>query len=140
MSSILQKYQAYILLEKGLSPNTRQAYSSDVEKLLDFLADEGIDLLQTTLDDLHRFAASLHDIGISAVSVARILCGVRSFFTFLLQDGYIEADPTELLESPKKPEHLPAVLTLQEVDALEAAIDQSLPEGRRDHAMIEVLR
>lgn len=139
MMSILRKYRAYILLEKGLSENTRKAYASDVEKLLDFLADEGIDVRSCTLDDLHRFAASLHDIGISAVSVARILCGVRSFFTFLLQDGYIEADPTELLESPKKPEHLPAVLTLQEVDALEAAIDQSLPEGRRDHAMIEVL-
>ena len=139
MMSILRKYRAYILLEKGLSENTRKAYASDVEKLLGFLADEGIDVRSCTLDDLHRFAASLHDIGISAVSVARILCGVRSFFTFLLQDGYIEADPTELLESPKKPEHLPAVLTLQEVDALEAAIDQSLPEGRRDHAMIEVL-
>lgn len=139
MISILRKYRAYILLEKGLSENTRKAYASDVEKLLGFLADEGIDVRSCTLDDLHRFAASLHDIGISAVSVARILCGVRSFFTFLLQDGYIEADPTELLESPKKPEHLPAVLTLQEVDALEAAIDQSLPEGRRDHAMIEVL-
>lgn len=139
MMSILRKYRAYILLEKGLSENTRKAYASDVEKLLGFLADEGIDVRSCTLDDLHRFAASLHDIGISAVSVARILCGVRSFFTFLLQDGYIEADPTELLESPKKPEHLPAVLTLQEVDALEAAIDQSLPEGRRDHAIIEVL-
>lgn len=139
MMSILRKYRAYILLEKGLSENTRKAYAGDVEKLLGFLADEGIDVHSCTLDDLHRFAASLHDIGISAVSVARILCGVRSFFTFLLQDGYIEADPTELLESPKKPEHLPAVLTLQEVDALEAAIDQSLPEGRRDHAMIEVL-
>lgn len=139
MMSILRKYRAYILLEKGLSENTRKAYASDVEKLLGFLADEGIDVRSCTLDDLHRFAASLHDIGISAVSVARILCGVRSFFTFLLQDGYIEADPTELLESPKKPEHLPAVLTLQEVDALEAAIDQILPEGRRDHAMIEVL-
>lgn len=139
MMSILRKYRAYILLEKGLSENTRKAYAGDVEKLLGFLADEGIDVHSCTLDDLHRFAASLHDIGISAVSVARILCGVRSFFTFLLQDGYIEADPTELLQSPKKPEHLPAVLTLQEVDALEAAIDQSLPEGRRDHAMIEVL-
>lgn len=139
MMSILRKYRAYILLEKGLSENTRKAYAGDVEKLLGFLTDEGIDVHSCTLDDLHRFAASLHDIGISAVSVARILCGVRSFFTFLLQDGYIEADPTELLESPKKPEHLPAVLTLQEVDALEAAIDQSLPEGRRDHAMIEVL-
>lgn len=139
MMSILRKYRAYILLEKGLSENTRKAYAGDVEKLLGFLADEGIDVHSCTLDDLHRFATSLHDIGISAVSVARILCGVRSFFTFLLQDGYIEADPTELLESPKKPEHLPAVLTLQEVDALEAAIDQSLPEGRRDHAMIEVL-
>lgn len=139
MMSILRKYRAYILLEKGLSENTRKAYAGDVEKLLGFLADEGIDVHSCTLDDLHRFAASLHDIGISSVSVARILCGVRSFFTFLLQDGYIEADPTELLESPKKPEHLPAVLTLQEVDALEAAIDQSLPEGRRDHAMIEVL-
>ena len=139
MSSILQKYQAYILLEKGLSPNTRQAYSSDVEKLLDFLAEEGIDLLQTTLDDLHRFAASLYDVGISSTSIARILCGVRSFFGYLLLEGYIDADPTELLESPKKPEHLPEVLSLDEVDALEAVIDQSLPEGRRDHAMLEVL-
>ena len=85
MSSILQKYQAYILLEKGLSPNTRQAYSSDVEKLLDFLADEGIDLLQTTLDDLHRFAASLYDGGNYAYGSAAMCLDC-------LADGVHQAD------------------------------------------------
>ena len=107
--------------------------------LLCYLDDEGLDVRDTRLVGLHRFAASLLDVGISPVSIARILSGVRSFFAFLLLDGYLEADPSELLESPKKPDRLPTVLTLAEVDALEAAIDLSLPEGRRDHCIVEVL-
>lgn len=127
------------MLEKGLAENTCLAYVHDVEKLLDWLSAENIDPLQVELDDLHRFAAALMDVGIGITSIARILSGVRSFYTFLLEDGYIEDDPTELLESPKRPERLPSVLTLEEVEKLENAIDLSQPEGQRDRAVIEVL-
>lgn len=127
------------MLEKGLAENTCLAYVHDVEKLLDWLSAENIDPLQVELDDLHRFAAALMDVGIGITSIARILSGVRSFYTFLLEDGYIEDDPTELLESPKRPERLPSVLTLDEVENLENAIDLSQPEGQRDRAVIEVL-
>ncbi len=127
------------MLERGVSANTKMAYERDVQKFLAFLADEGTDFLQVSLDDLHRFAASLYDVGISPVSISRILSGVRSFYGFLLVDGYVENDPTELLEMPKRPEKLPTVLSVEEVDALEAAIDLSQEEGQRDRAAIELL-
>ncbi len=139
MSSIVDKYCAYLTLERGVSVNTKMAYERDVRKFLSFLADEGTDFLRASLDDLHRFAASLYDVGISPTSISRILSGVRSFYGFLLVDGYVEDDPTELLEMPKRPEKLPSVLTVEEVDALEAAIDLSQEEGQRDRAIIELL-
>ena len=111
----------------------------DVSKLLQYLTDEHIDPCRVTLADLHGFAASLYDLGIAVTSIARILSGVRSYYDFLLNEGYIEDDPTELLESPRKPEHLPEVLTLDEVERLKAAIDLSQAEGQRDSAIIEVL-
>lgn len=136
---LLTKFRTYLTLEKGLSANTRMAYEEDVRKLLQYLDDEGLEPPQVTLDDLHHFSASLYDLGISPVSIARILCGVRAFYLFLLIDGYIDNDPTELLESPKKPAHLPTVLTLEEVNAIEAAIDLSQEEGQRDRTIIETL-
>lgn len=136
---MIDKYHSYLLLEKGLSENTRLAYVADVSKLLLFLSGEGIDPLHAQLGDLHKFSASLYDVGISPTSISRILSGVRSFYAFLLEDGYIEADPTELMEMPKRPEHLPTVLTVEEVDALEAAVDLSQEEGQRDRAIVEVL-
>ena len=139
MTQLLDSYRAHILLERGLSENTRDAYTRDVDKLLSFLADEGVRPEAATLDHLHRFAFALADIGISPTSVARILSGVRSFYRFLLLDGYTDRDPTELLESPKKPAHLPVVLSVEEIDRIEAAIDLSQPEGQRDLAIIEVL-
>lgn len=138
-AALLEKYNSYILLERGLSENTREAYRRDVGKFMDYLADEGIDLAGITLDQLHRFTWLLYDMGISARSIARIISGVRSLYRFLLLDGYIDADPTELLESPKIGKHLPEVLSLDEVDRIIAAIDLSMDEGQRDRAMIEVL-
>ena len=138
-STLVTKYHQYLLLEQGVSPHTLAAYGHDVEKLLGFLADEGIDPLHAELDDLHRFAAALTDVGISPLSVSRILSGVRSFYRYLLTDGYIEADPTELLEMPRRPHHLPTVLSLDEVDRIESVIDLSTAEGQRDRAIVEVL-
>ena len=136
---LTDKYKTYILLEQGLSDNTREAYMHDVEKLIDFLQQEDIDILNVKLDDLHRFTKALSDVGITARSINRILSGVRSFYHFLLLEGYLETVPTQLLESPKIGTHLPTVLTLEEVDALRAVIDQSTTEGARDHAIIEIL-
>lgn len=139
MNSILKKYKSYITLEQGLSNNTREAYLHDVEKLFAYFEDEKIDFLKVELEHFHSFAAALMDVGIGERSIARILSGVRSFYKFLVLDGYLEQDPTELLESPKIGKHLPEVLSVEEIDAIEGIIDVSTPEGQRDRAAIEML-
>ena len=134
-----KEYLRYLRLQRGVSKNTLEAYARDLDKLLVFLEHEGKRVEDVKLPDLQAFAAGLHDIGIGARSQCRILSGVRSFYRFLVMDGYIESDPTELLESPVLGEHLPEYLTPQEVDRLKENIDVSKPEGHRNRAIIEVL-
>ena len=134
-----KEYLRYLRLQRGVSKNTLEAYARDLDKLLVFLEHEGKRVEDVKLPDLQAFAAGLHDIGIGARSQCRILSGVRSFYRFLVMDGYIESDPTELLESPVLGEHLPEYLTPQEVDRLKESIDVSKPEGHRNRAIIEVL-
>ena len=136
---IVGRYRRYLKLEKGYSANTLDAYMRDVDKLLRYLAIEKVDVLDVKLEDLEHFAAFISDLGIGPRSLARILSGVRQFYRFLVVDGYLEIDPTELLESPKQPDHLPEVLSTAEVDLLEQAIDLSKWEGHRNRAIIEVL-
>ena len=135
---IIKSYVRYLKLQRNMSPNTLDAYQRDLRKLLDYLDHEEKDARDVTLEDLEAFSAGLHDIGIHPRSQCRILSGVRSFFRFLQLDGYRDDDPTELLESPQIGEHLPEVLTPQEVDQLEASIDLSKWEGHRNRAIIEV--
>ena len=122
-----------------MSGNTLDAYQRDLRKLLDYLEREQKDIRDVTLHDLEHFSAGLHDIGIHPRSQCRILSGIRSFFRFVQLDGYRDDDPTELLESPQIGDHLPEVLTTEEVDRLEASIDLSKWEGHRNRAIIEVL-
>ena len=136
---IVGRYRRYLKLEKGYSANTLDAYLRDVDKLLCYLALEQVDVLDVKLEDLEHFAAFISDLGIGPRSLARILSGVRQFYRFLVVDGYLEVDPTELLESPKQPDHLPEVLSTAEVDLLEQAIDLTKWEGHRNRAIIEVL-
>ncbi len=138
-ANIIKRYKRYLKLERNFSQNTIDAYMNDVEKLLIFCNDEGLDIITLDLDDLQRFSASLHDIGIGAVSQCRVLCGVRSLFRFMQLDNYRDDDPSELLESPKTGDHLPEVLSTEEVDMLEDSIDLSKWEGQRNRAIIEVL-
>ena len=137
--TIVKKYVRYLKLERNMSPNTLEAYQNDLEKLLAFLKREDKHVLDVQLEDLQIFAAGLHDIGIGPRSQCRILSGVRSFYRYLMTDGYRDDDPTELLESPVLGEHLPEVLSTAEVDQLEASIDLSKWEGHRNRAIIEVL-
>ena len=137
--NIIHKYIRYMKLQRNYSGNTLEAYILDINKLLKFLKDNGISPEAAKLSDIQCFAASQHDIGISPLSQCRILSGVRAFYKYLYLDGYIKDDPTELLESPKLGDHLPEVLTTEEVDRLEQAIDLSKWEGQRNKAIIEVL-
>ena len=136
---IIRKYQQYLKLEKSLSPNTLEAYLTDLDKLMSFLTLEGINVLEVCLSDLQRFTAGLHDIGIHPRSQARILSGIKSFFRFLLMADYLEADPSELLEGPKIGFKLPEVLTVEEIDRIISAVDRSKAEGQRNRAILETL-
>lgn len=129
----------YLKLERNYSPNTIEAYTHDIDYLLNFLRGEQICVEDVRLEHLETFAATIHEFGVSATSQARILSGVRSFFRFLVLDGVLRDDPSELLESPSVGEHLPEVLSTEEVDRMEAAIDLSKWEGQRNRAIIEVL-
>ena len=136
---LLKRFRRHLRLLKGVSPNTVAAYISDVGKLITWCEEEQRDPVTLTLDDLETFSASLHDLGIASSSHARILCGVRAFYQYLTIDGYVEQDPSELLESPIQDKHLPDVLSTEEVDMIINAIDLSNWEGQRNRAIIEVL-
>ena len=137
--NIVKGYARYLKLERNLAQNTLDAYLNDLRKLINFIEDNNLDPITLRLEDLEHFSATLHDIGIQPISQRRILSGVRSFFRYLQLDGYRNDDPTELLESPQIGTHLPEVLSTEEVDKLEAAIDLSKWEGQRNKAIIETL-
>mgnify|MGYP004449745415 CR=1 FL=1 len=137
---MLKKYRRYLKLERNFTENTIDAYMLDVEKYINFLMQSGINSpVEAELKDVEAFSASLRDIGIGPRSQCRILSGVRSFHRFLLLDEYTDKDPTELLESPRLGDHLPEVLSVEEIDMLQAAIDLSKWEGQRNKTIIEVL-
>ena len=138
-NDMVRSYVRYLKLERNYSANTLEAYQHDLQYLLDYCEKESKMPTDLQLEDLEHFAATIHEHGVGPTSQARILSGVRSFYRFLLLDGYIENDPTELLESPRLGEHLPEVLSTKEVDQLEASIDLSKKEGQRNLAIIEVL-
>ena len=137
--NIIIKYKQYLKLEKSLSRNTVEAYLTDLDKLFAYLELEEIDLTDVTLENLETFSAGLHDIGIHSRSQARILSGIRSFFRFLVLEGYLAQDPSELLESPQIGRHLPDVLSVEEIDSLIGAIDRTSREGQRNRAILETL-
>lgn len=146
---VKREFEGYMRLQRGFSPNTVEAYLSDVDKFMGYLA--GGDTTEAsaavaaqllpgvTLEVMTNFAAALFDLGIAPTSRARIIAGVKSFFDFLRQEGFIEEDPTELLECTRPPRRLPEVLTVEEIDALIGAIDPDAPEGQRNRAILETL-
>lgn len=136
---LLQQFDAYIRLEKGLSLNTSQAYRMDITKLLLFLAVESIRLTDVTLDDLEAFVASLFDSDASVATRSRIVSGVKTFFNYLQLEQYIDENPAEMLEKPAVGRHLPTVLSIGQIDDMIEAIDTSKPEADRDRAIIETL-
>lgn len=139
ISAILDDYEGYMLLEKGLSDNTVVSYRADIDKLLRFLADKKMMLRDTDAATLHEFLATLHDLGIAPASQARIISGLKSFFRYLKTEDYITDNPALLIDAPHTGRHLPEVLSVEEIDRMIACIDLSTPEGQRNRAIMETL-
>lgn len=139
-ADLLEQFLNYLAVEKGLRPRSLEAYRRDLQDWLDFVAERGRSVTTTSLDaTLSLFMVSLHDRGMSPRSMARKSSSLKGFYKFLLREGHISEDPTELLERPKIGRALPKVLSLQEVEAILAQPDVSNAFGLRDKAMLEVL-
>lgn len=139
INRVLDDYDLYLQMEKGMAVNSRDAYRRDVGKLLSFLAGEDIAPEEATLENLRIFIGELNDLGIAARSRSRIISGIRSFFHYLSVENYIDSNPCELLETPFLGYHLPEVLTLDEINDMVAAINPDKAEAQRDRAIIETL-
>lgn len=137
--NLCQDFEAYLLLERSLSPNTASSYLVDTGHLLEFLEETSTPLTDVTEDTLHQFLITVHELGISPRSQARMIAGIRAFFRFLRLEGYLINDPSELLESPRLSRHLPDVLSLEEIDSMINAIPAGKEESLRNHAIIETL-
>lgn len=137
--SLLAAFDAHLLLERGQGDNSRQAYGRDATRLIEYLDSIGIKPAECTPDHLHNFMATLIDLGLSPRSMARVISGCRAFFRFMELEGRIDTNPALLLEHPSLGSHLPEVLTVEEVDAMIAAIDPQAREAVRDRALIEVM-
>ena len=137
--SLLKDFEAYLLLERSFSANTASAYCVDTRHMIDYINGQGIPLTQISEDTLHNLLSTLHDIGLSPRSQARMITGLRAFFRFLIMEDYVINDPSRLIDLPRLSRELPDVLTIQEIDAMIAAIPPEKDESLRNHAIIETL-
>ena len=138
---LIKEYEGFLKLEKGLSPNSIEAYLSDIGKLEQYLDIKKLEAGPEELDQeqLGSFLVWISELGLSARSQARVLSGIKAFYRYLLLEELIEKDPTALLDGPRRGSKLPEVLTVEEIDRMLGKIDLSKSHGRRNKAMLETL-
>lgn len=138
-NSPILKYKQYLLMEKGLSLNTIDAYMRDLKKLTIYADEKSLEFSDIKPEHVEELLADLHDKKIVPRSIARILSGIKSFFVFLELEGFIDINPTALIDSPQVGLKLPITLSIEEIDAILSVIDVSTSEGTRNYAIIETL-
>ena len=123
----IKGFEAYLLMEKSLSKNSIEAYLRDVEKLVEYFGVKGIDLMPEKVKgrQIEEFLSYLSDLGLSEKSSARMLSGIKAFYKYLMMEDAISDDPTDGIAGPKLSRYLPDVLSIEEVEAIIAAIDMS---------------
>ncbi|WP_034044855.1 site-specific tyrosine recombinase XerD [Wocania ichthyoenteri] len=136
----LKDYQLYLKIERGLSQNSINSYSLDIQKLISFLEENNISFspISVTSEVVQQFIYETAKL-VNARSQSRIISGLRSFFNYLIFEDYRETNPLELIESPKIGRKLPDTLSEEEIDKLINAIDLSKPQGERNRAILETL-
>lgn len=136
---LFREYRTYLRLERNYSSNTIESYEMDLDKLRSYAQEHSLDIVHTSFEQLQAFLFDTFKTCTSPATQARVLAGIHAWYRFLLYKNYIDQDPSELLEGPRKERHLPTVLSLDEVNRMIAAIDLSSNEGHRNRAMIEML-
>lgn len=138
--TLSQKYISWLRFEKNLSANTVEGYTHDLELLREYMSRHG-DLLPAEVEATHieGLMSEVYDSGFETTSQARILSGLRSFFTFLQIAGICQTSPLEFVDTPKARRKLPDVLSVDEIDAIIGSLDLSEPQGHRNKAMLETL-
>lgn len=136
---LFREYRTYLRLERNYSSNTIESYEMDLDKLRSYAQEHSLDIVHTSFEQLQAFLFDTFKTCTSPATQARVLAGIHAWYRFLLYKNYIDLDPSELLEGPRKERHLPTVLSLDEVNRMIAAIDLSSNEGHRNRAMIEML-
>lgn len=139
-NSYIKNYQSYLKIERGLSKNTIENYSFDIERLCLFLSENRIEVspLKIGEETVQQFIYAVSN-QVNPRSQARIISGLKSFFGYLIFEDYRMDNPLELIESPKTGRKLPDTLSIEEIDALIKAIDLTSNEGERNRAMLETL-
>jgi integrase/recombinase XerD len=136
----LKDYKEHLQIERGLSSNSIESYSLDISKLINYLNENNVAVSPTKIDkeDLQRFIYEVAKL-LNARSQSRLISALKSFFNYLVFEGYRETNPMELIDSPKIGRKLPDTLSLKEIDNLIEIIDLSTNEGERNRAIIETL-
>lgn len=135
----IREFKTYLRLEKGLADNSIQAYLRDVDHLASFMTERGIEPEKVKLDDLQQLLKQLNDLGIAPTSQRRMIAGWRMFFKHLVVEDALKDSPAEMLDLPIRPQHLPDVLTDEDITKIQATFDLSLPDQYRNNVIIEVL-
>ena len=134
-----KEYEAYLLLERGLSENTRLSYLADYDRLAGWLEENGKSASSAQASDLGVFLDALHEIGIAPRSQARMVSGLKCYYKFLLVEGVRSDNPAALLDVPHPGRRLPEVLTVDEINTMAACIDMDSDQGLRNRAILEML-
>ncbi len=135
----IREFKTYLRLEKGLADNSILAYLRDVDHLSSFMTERGIEPEKVKLDDLQQLLKQLNDLGIAPTSQRRMIAGWRMFFKHLVVEDALKDSPAEMLDLPIRPQHLPDVLTDEDITKIQATFDLSLPDQYRNNVIIEVL-
>jgi len=135
----IKGFKSYLQIERSLSDNSVQAYIRDVKKFANYAIPVELSELKVTRVDISNFLGQINQEDISSRSQARIISGLKSFYKYLIMEGYLKINPTELIESPKIGLKLPDTLSLIEIDKLIAAVDLSNKQGERNRAILETL-
>ena len=137
MDRIAEDYRNYLRIERGMSPNTVAAYARDVEELLG--ACEGFRPADIGTAEIEHYLSDRIGKGLSKRSQARLLSSLRSFFNWCVEEGEVRDNPCDRIDAPKLGKYLPAVLSVEEVDAILSSVDTKTPTGLRSRAILEVL-
>ena len=140
MEQLLDQLLHYLVVEKGLSKNTIEAYSHGLGRFLNHLREKGVqEMRDVGKFHVRGFLLMLRKRNLSTKSIVRNLVAIRTFFRFLIQEGILESNPVEELESPKVAKTLPEILTLREIEQLLEQPNLQTSLGIRDRAMLEIL-